>query len=99
MGYDFGGLIFGGAYARREIFVSKFDWASLKWEKNLQFWLCFTLYSRANSKYKSFGGAYIRKGDLAEAFLGYDFGGLIFGGAYFRNITVIQFVFNFQMLR
>ena len=27
------------------------------------------------------GGAYIRRGDLTEGFLGYDFGGLIFGGA------------------
>ena len=34
------------------------------------------------------GGAYIRRGDLMEGFLRYDFGGLIFGGAYFRNVTV-----------
>ena len=39
------------------------------------------------------GGAYIRRGDLTEGFLRYDFGGLIFGGAYswrayFRNFTV-----------
>ena len=27
-------------------------------------------------------GAYIRRGDLTEGFLRYDFGGLIFGGAY-----------------
>ena len=27
-------------------------------------------------------GAYIRRGDLKEGFLRYDFGGLIFGGAY-----------------
>ena len=27
-------------------------------------------------------GAYIRRGDLTEGFLHYDFGGLIFGGAY-----------------
>ena len=33
-------------------------------------------------------GAYIRRGDLTEGFLRYDFGGLIFGGAYFRNFTV-----------
>ena len=26
--------------------------------------------------------AYIRRGDLTEGFLRYDFGGLIFGGAY-----------------
>ena len=33
-------------------------------------------------------GAYIRRGDLTEGFLRYDFGRLIFGGAYFRNFTV-----------
>ena len=33
-------------------------------------------------------GAYIRRGHLEEGFLRYDFGGLIFGGAYFRNFTV-----------
>ena len=34
----------------------KIDWASLKWEGNLPFLLCFTLYWRANSKYKLPGG-------------------------------------------
>ena len=39
-------------------------------------------------------GAYIRRGDLTEGFLRYDFGGLIYleglihGGAYLRNFTV-----------
>ena len=33
-------------------------------------------------------GAYIRRGDLTEGFLCYDFEGLIHGGAYFRNFTV-----------
>ena len=36
-------------------------------------------------------GAYIRRGDLTEGFLRYDFEGLIFGGAYFRNFTVFLF--------
>ena len=36
-------------------------------------------------------GAYIRRGDLTEGFLRYDFRGLIFGGVYFRNFTVIRF--------
>ena len=31
-------------------------------------------------------GAYIPRGDLKEGFLRYDFGRLIFGGAYFRNV-------------
>ena len=34
--------------------------------------------------------AYIWRGDLTEGFLRYQFGGLIFGGAYFRNFTVSQ---------
>ena len=33
-------------------------------------------------------GAYIQRGDLTEGFLRYAFGGLIHGGAYFRNFTV-----------
>ena len=33
-------------------------------------------------------GAYIWRGDLTEDFFRYRFGGLIFGGAYFRNFTV-----------
>ena len=39
-------------------------------------------------------GAYIRRGDLTEGFLRYEFGGglylegLTHGGAYFRNFTV-----------
>ena len=62
----------------------KINWASLWWEGDLPFLLCFTLYSRANSKYKApgGGGAYIRRGDLTEGFLRYDFEGLIFRGAY-----------------
>ena len=33
-------------------------------------------------------GAYIRRGDLSEGFLRYNFGGLIHGGAYFQNVMV-----------
>ena len=33
------------------------------------------------------GGVYL-DGDLTEGFMRYEFGGLIFGGAYFRNFTV-----------
>ena len=49
----------------------------------------FTLYLRAIFKYKP-PGTYIRRGDLTEGFLllRYEFGGLIHGGAYFRNFTV-----------
>ena len=37
---------------------------------------------------QALGAAYIWKGDLTEGFLRYEFGGLIHGGAYFRNLTV-----------
>ena len=37
--------------------------------------------------YKPPGGAYVRRGDLTEGFLHYDFVGLS-RGAYFRNFTV-----------
>ena len=86
------GLIFGGAYIRRGLCTegnlrSKIDWASLYWEGNLPFSLCFTLYSRENSTYNPPPGAYVRSGDLTEGFFALRFGGLIFGGAYFRNFT------------
>ena len=80
-------LIFGGAYVRREICVSKSIGLALWLEVNLPFLLCFTLYLRASSKYKSPGkgrGAYIWRGDLTKGFFRYEF-----GGAYFRNFTVI----------
>ena len=65
----------------------KIVWASLILGRKLTVFLCFTLYLRAISKYKP-PGAYIWRGDLTEGFLRYEFGGLIFGGAYFRNFTV-----------
>ena len=53
----------------------------------------FFFVSLCISKYNSEeggggGGAYIWRGDLTEGFLRYEFGGLIFGRAYFRNFTV-----------
>ena len=60
----------------------KIDWASLWWEGNLPFLLCLQIPSISPP------GIYIRRGDLTEGFLRYDFEGLIFGGAYFRNFTV-----------
>ena len=77
------GLIFGGAYLRREICVSKSIGLALKLGGNAPFLLCFTLYLRAISKYKS-PGAYIWRGDLTEGFCVMSLGdlyleGLIFG--------------------
>ena len=98
----FEGLIFEGAYLRREICVSKSTGLALQLEGNLPFLFCFALYLRAISKYKppppgggGGGGAYIRRGDLTEGFFFTSLGGLyleglIHGGAYFRNFTVIR---------
>ena len=82
------GLIFIGGYLRREICVPKLIGLALQLEGNLPFLLCFALYLRPISKYKPPGGAYIWRGDLTDGFLRCEFGGLIFGGAYFRNFTV-----------
>ena len=65
----------------------KIDWASLIVE-NLPFFLCFTFVFEGNFQIQAPGGAYIWKGDFTEGFLRYEFGGLIHGGAYFRNFTV-----------
>ena len=76
----------------------KIDWASLYWEGYLPFLLCFTLYARANSKYKP-PGAYIWRGDLMKGFLCYDFGGLLFGGAYTRRGLFSENYGNLQYKR
>jgi len=67
----FEGHIFGGAYVRWEICVSKSIGRALELGGDLPFLLCFALYLRVISKHKPPGG-------------------LIFGGAYFRNFTVYQ---------
>ena len=50
------GLIFGGAYLRREICVSKSIGLALQLEVNLSFLLCFTLYLRAIFQVQAPGG-------------------------------------------
>ena len=49
------GLIFGGAYLRREISVSKSIGLTYSWKEILPFLLCFTLYFEAISKYRPQG--------------------------------------------
>ena len=54
----------------------------------VQFLLCVILNLRAISKYKP-PGACIWRGDLSGG-LRFEFGGLIHGGAYFRNFTIFE---------
>ena len=55
----------------------------------------FTLYLRATSEYKPPGGSYLAR-QFNVFFLRYEFGGLIFGGAYFRNFTVFDDILLIQ---
>ena len=76
------GPIFRGAYVRREICVSKSIGLACSGKEIYHF--CFVLLCiRGQIPSTSPQGAYIRRGDLTEGFLRYDFGGLIHGGAYF----------------
>ena len=66
----------------------KIDWASLVVGKTFTVFALFCFVFEGNFQVQAPRGAYIRRGDLTEGFLRYDFGGLIQGGAYFRNFTV-----------
>ena len=74
------GRIFGGAYVRREICVSKSIGLACSGKEIYHF--CFVLLCiRGKILSTSPPGVYIRRGDLTEGFLRYGFGWLIFGGA------------------
>ena len=70
------GLRFGGAYARREICVTKS--VGLDCSRKEIYHFCFVLLCIRGQipSTRPPGGLY------SEGFLRYDFGGLIFGGAY-----------------
>ena len=76
------GLIFGGAYLRREICVSKSIGLDLKLGSKFTIFALFYSVFEDNFPSTSPWGAYTWRGDLTEGFLRYRFGGLIFGGAY-----------------
>ena len=60
------------------------DWASLiVGRKFAVFCFVFLCILRAISKYKPPWGAYIWRGDLTEAFLRYEFGGIYLEGLVF----------------
>ena len=82
------GLIFGGAYVRKEICVSKSIGLACSGKEFTIFALFYFVFE-GKFQVQVPPGAYIRRGDLTEGFLRYDFGGLMFGGAYFRNFTLL----------
>ena len=83
---------------------SKIDWASLILGRKFTVFLCFTQYLRAILYFQvqaPGGGLYLR-GELTEGFLGYEFGGLIFGGAYiwrglFSEFYGTSFTYTFSL--
>ena len=66
----------------------KIDWANVLFRSKFTIFALFFFVFEGNFPSTSPRGAYIWRGDLTEGFLRYEFGGLIFGGAYFRNFTV-----------
>ena len=66
----------------------KIDWASLIVGSKFTVFALFYFVFEGNFQVQAPRGAYICRGDLTEGFLRYEFGGFIFGGAYFRNFTV-----------
>ena len=86
------GPIFGGAYVRREIWVSKSIGLACSGKEIYLF--CFQLFYfvfKGKFQVQAPRGAYIRRDDLKKGFLRYHFGGLIHGGAYFLNFKVYFF--------
>ena len=80
------GLIFVGAYVRREVCVSK----SIGLGRKLTVFALFYFVFEGNfSKHKIPGGLYWR-GDFTEGFLCYEFGGAYTWRGLFRNFTVVS---------
>ena len=67
----------------------KIDWASLINRRKFTIFALFYFVFEGNFQVQAPRGAYIWRGDLTEVFLRYELEGLIHGGAYFRNFTVL----------
>ena len=77
----------------------KLDWASPIVGSKFTVFALFYFVFEGNFPSTSPRRAYIWRGDLKEGFLRYRFGGLIHGGAYFRNFTVHCNVYVVTSLR
>ena len=78
----------------------KIDWAShIVGSKFTDFPLLYFVFEGNVPSTSPRGGAYIWRGDLTKGFLRYQFGGLIFGGAYtWRNLHGGTYFRNFTVL-
>ena len=87
------GFIFGGAYVRREICVSKSIGLGCSGRETYHFCFVLLCIRGPNSKYKPpagliFGGAIKRRVFCVTILKGLYLEGLIHRGPYFRNFTV-----------
>ena len=69
----------------------KMDWASLIVERKFNVFVSFYFVFEGNFQVQAPQRAYIRTGDVTEGFLRYEFGELIFGGAYTRRGLFSEF--------
>ena len=90
--------MFGEAYLRREICVSKSIGASLIVRMKFTDFALFNFVFEGNFPSTSPRGAYIWRDDLTEGFLRYWFRGLIFGGAYTWRDLFSEFYGSFSSL-
>ena len=79
-------LIFGGAYLWMGNLHFKIDWASLKVGSKFIVFALFYFAFEGNFPSTSPRG----RDNVTDGFFVTSWGGLIFGGAYFRNFTVYE---------
>ena len=67
----------------------KIDWAGLIVGRKLTVFALFYFVFEGNFQVQAPQGAFIWRGKLTDGFLRYEFGGLIFGGPYFRTLEIL----------
>ena len=100
----FEGAYLGGAYIRKGLSKEgnlrfKIDRASLIVGRKFTVLALFYFVFEGNFQVQAPEGAYIRRGDVTESFLRYEFVGLISGGAYTRRGLFSEFYGNIDKTR
>ena len=84
-GLIFKGLMYRGKFA----YQNRLGWLIVG--RKFTVFALFYCVSEGNFQVQAPQGAYIRRGDVTAGFLRYEFGGLIFGGAYTRRGLFSEF--------
>ena len=77
----------------------KIYWASRVVRRKFTVFALIYFVFEGNFQVQASERAYIWRGDLTAGILHYEFGGLIFGGAYFQNFMVFSFNVPFSFSR